>query len=376
MEVTNDRDRRLEASAANAAPPTPRSSTADASERAARYPSDAVLSDLHERVPSSIDYSFLKPVHQPAPGATEVSGVRRKATNTEIMQGRLDDFRDRFSGPYRVDGQSVRARPMFRMNTADAFNRELLQRNLPALRAACTKAGLANEMNLCIAGRGSPEQLVRVTQALLDANRLPPADSKHTTVESRIRLMQWQHGIGVDCAGYTQQAAAFAHGAEGRVFAQNLMGDVFTNMRNDRRFVDIDPEDIRPGDVIHLDHPKRAQGAVGHNVIVRDHSQITAGELARIPAIGPGVAEYSEATRQFLASSGPFHRYTVDSSWGAGEEGNDYGGYRRDTWIYDASSGRWATLTPEAPRLLYCDPRGPQGEIFAGAFRPASEMPR
>lgn len=179
MEVTNDRDRRLEASAANAPSPTPTSSTADASERVARYPSDAVLSDLHERLPSSIDYSFLKPVHQPAPGATEVSGVRRKATNTEIMQGRLDDFRDRFSGPYRVDGQGVRARPMFRMNTADAFNRELR-----------------------------------------------------------------------------------------------------------------------------------------------------------------------------------------------------HGGYRRDTWIYDASSGRWATLTPEAPRLLYCDARGPQGEIFAGAFRPASEMPR
>lgn len=118
-------------------------------------------------------------------------------------------------------------------------------------------------------------------------------------------------------------------------------------------------------------------------MIVHSHSEISAAELAKLPTIGPGVVErdkkgnvvvdLSASTRDFLQGTRPFHRYTVDSSWGAGEQGNDYGGFRRDTWIYDAGSGRWATFTPDAPRVLYCDPRGPQGEIFAGAFRPASE---
>jgi len=381
MDVSNDPARRTEVShdPPNVAPPH-----ANANEGSPRYPSDAVLTDLHDRLPPT-DYSmFLKQGHQLAPEVTATTGARRRATDVEIMQGRLDDFRDRFSGPYRVDGQTVVARPMFRMNTEDAYNRDLLTKNRSALEAACAKAGLKNAMNDCIAGRPTPEQLVRVTQALIDAKRLPPADAAHTTVESRVRLMQWQHGIGVDCAGYTQRAAALAHGEHGRVFGGNTMGDIFTPMRGDPRFARIAPADVRAGDVIHLDPPR--PGAVGHNVIVHAHSTITAAELHTLPAIGPGVVQrdengnvvvdFSENTRLFLAGSGPFHRYTVDSSWGAGEEGNDYGGFRRDTWLYDASSGRWATFTPGEPRLLYCDPRGPQGEPFAGAFRPASEVGR
>lgn len=382
MEITNERTRRNE-SPADATTPSTDGPASNARERLA-YPSDAVLSDLHDRLPSA-DYSmFSKPVHQLAPEVTGSPATRRKATDAEIIQGRLDDFRDRFSGPYHVDGATVAARPMFRMNTPDAYNQHLLQKNRPALEAACAKARLQIAMNDCIAGRGSPEQLVRVTQALIDAKRLPPDDAEHTTVESRIRLMQWQHGIGVDCAGYTQRAAAFVHGSDGRVFDAKSMGDIFTPMRHDPRFVRIAPADVRPGDVIHLDPPRA--GAVGHNVIVQAHSQITVAELRALAAIGPGVVardkdgnvvvDFSENTRLFLAGTGPFHRYSVDSSWGAGERGNDYGGFRRDTWLYDESSGRWATFTPGDPRLLYCDPRGPQGEPFAGAYRPASEVRR
>lgn len=127
MEVTNDRARRLEAALDAEAPPVGSSPSKDC-ERRVRYPSDEALRELHERLPS-IDTSFLAPAHKPAHEVTGTSGVRRRASESEILQGRLDDFRDRFSGPYHVDGQSVRARPMFRKNTPGAYNRDLLQRN-------------------------------------------------------------------------------------------------------------------------------------------------------------------------------------------------------------------------------------------------------
>jgi hypothetical protein len=295
------------------------------------------------------------------------------------IQRELDGFRDRFAGPYTVDGKAVSARPMFRMNVPNAANHEYLKVNGKELERVCAKAGIGSYAALGVSGRCSPQQLVKVTQALLDAGKLPPADAEHQTMPSRIRLMQWQHGIGVDCAGYTQQAAAAVHGAAGRPFTKGLMGDMFTGMGNDPRFAKIAPESIRPGDVIHLQNPEAGQ--VGHNVIVYAHTTLKDDDRAKLIAAHP-------IAQGFLTGAGPFHTYEVDSSWGAGE-GKEFGGFRRDTWIYDQSSQTWASYVPQAPRsahdpndpnaeivdrprdTLLSDPlTGPQGELFAGAYRP------
>ncbi len=212
-------------------------------------------------------------------------------------------------------------------------------------------------------------------QALLDAGKLPPADEDHTDEASRIRLMQWQWGIGVDCAGYTQQAAAAVHGPAGAAFKDGLMGDIFSGMKNDPRFRRIDVADIRPGDVIHLDNPKK--GAVGHNVIVYDRTILDSKKIAELLAHQPKLSEEARvaglrSAAEFFCGKGPFHVLKVDSSWGAGNGNTEVGGYRRDQWIYDEGSKTWASFPGGKRELaLESDPRtGPQRERFGGAFRP------
>jgi hypothetical protein len=254
---------------------------------------------------------------------------------------------------------------MFRMNTATSFNAKKMEAHAPELTRLCQKAGLASAAGPVRFGRCSPEQLVKVTQVLIDAGKLPPADAAHPRLADRIRGMQWEWGIGVDCAGYTQQAAAEAHGAAGAVFKANLMGDVFSGMKHDKRFASVDIASIRPGDVIHLDAPKR--GDVGHNVICHAHAIMD--DRARASLLASKTI--GDEGKAFLRGAGPFHAFDVDSSWGAGD-GMMVGGFRRDTWLFDESSFTWASF-PSGQRDLPLEPHpmsGPQGELFGGAFRP------
>ncbi len=250
------------------------------------------------------------------------------------------------------------------MNTPKSLNAASAKLHAGELTRICAQGGISSAAARAMVGRGSPEDLVKVTQALLDAGKLPPPDSAHPTPETRIRGMQWEWGIGVDCAGYTQLAAAEAHGVAGEVFKTNLMGDMFTAMQHDMRFCAVAIADIRPGDVLHLDAPNR--GEVGHNVICYAHRVLGAADreaLLRSRRTGERGAE-------FLRSNGPFHVFDVDSSWGAGD-GSMVGGFRRDTWLFDESTSRWASY-PSGNRALALDvhPSGPQAEIFVGAFRP------
>jgi hypothetical protein len=299
-----------------------------------------------------------------APQATAMDRPTLGSARDAAIQQRLDAFRARFSGPYHVDGQTVEAPPMFRMNIP--ANNTNVRKTHAELSAICKRAGFPSDADMCISGRCSPEQLVRVTQALLDAGKLPPPDAEHPTLASRIRAMQWSYGIGVDCAGYTQQAAAYAHGSTGKAFENGLMGDIFSGMQHDPRFTSVKPEDIRAGDVIHLKNltpPRRGEAPpVGHNVIVHGHTMLSDAKKRELQANEPNV-------RGFLQQPGTFDVFEVDSSWGAGD-GKDYGGYRRDTWIYNRTSGQWASYSVETPRRLYLQPVGPQGEKFDGAYRP------
>lgn len=359
MEITNDRRRELEADTLESTTEY-RSPPASSPRSAPR--SEAELARTYDSLPPSSDYgAYLVQLGN----ARGVASVAQRGPSEAEIQQRLDEFRDRFSGPYAVEGQSLSVPPMFRMNMPGAYNAALQKQSWRELGAICAKGNVPSYAWMCVSGRCTPEQLVRVTQLLLDAGKLPPPDAEHPTVESRVRLMQWSFGIGVDCAGYTQRAAAFAHGeVGGRAFRGDVMGDLFSNMGKDARFVKVAHEDIRAGDVIHLNNP---DGGVGHNVIVRDHTLLDAQTKAHLRAAHPHTAG------AYLDGAGPFHMFQVDSSWGA-NDGRHYGGFRRDTWIYDAASKTWASFTtphtPQEPRILMPDPIGPQNEIFAGAYRP------
>lgn len=269
--------------------------------------------------------------------ATAATRLDAPATSPDAVAGaRLDTLRDRFSGPYTIAGARIAAPPMFRMN--GGANETSAARHAPELRRIGAQIGVSVEMIRL--GQGSPDDLVKVTQALIDRDHLPPGPGD---VATRIRRMQWEWGVGVDCAGYTYQAVVAASGTSARSLGLRPLGmENFRALDANRAFTKIDPSSARPGDVMTLD-PMPPE-TVGHNVIVRSHT-----------------------------TAGARHFIEVDSSWGAGPDGADYGGFRRDTWIYDESTKLWtsfdAHVTP--PEELVAS-EGPAGERFHGCYRPSA----
>jgi hypothetical protein len=272
-----------------------------------------------------------------------------------VVQRRLDALRDAFSGPYTVGGATIAARPMFRMNHgANTPSMESHRTEVDALAAKAGASGYAVRM-----GYASPRDLVKVTQALIDAGRLPPGPD----VERCIRAMQWEYGIGVDCAGYTNRALQAASGLGPEALGIHQPGaEAFRGLDANRHFSKIAPSHVRPGDVMTLDP---APGETwGHNVIVRARTVIDdaakRGFEARLGA----------AAGRFLRGPGPFHAIEVDSSWGAGADGADFGGYRRDTWIYDESTRAWGFVQPgTTPPVFTVSSDGPSNDVFHGAYR-------
>jgi hypothetical protein len=299
-----------------------------------------------DRVAPSRDYAAF---------IANVAGAAGAARDAET-QRRLDDLRDRFSGPYVVDGASVNAQPMFRMS---AERSKKLQTDLYALGA---KVGVQPFATMI--GQGKPRDLVKLTQALIDAGRLPPPPGD---VAARIRQMQWDYGIGVDCAGYCKEALAATRAPGQRPLPLRAPGmESFRDLDGARRasFAKISITEARPGDLITLDEvpPER----FGHNVMV--YSRATA-DAARAKALA---AEHGPRMAAFLASPGPHHVLEVDSSWGAGATGSPHGGYRRDTWLYDESTKTWGYFVPgTSPRYFDTSDVGPASlDKYHGTYRP------
>src|SRR5205085_7894765 len=104
--------------------------------------------------------------------AVDAASPLTAAETRDVNAGaRLDALRDRFCGPYEVDGQSVTARPMFRMN--GGANEANATAHAGELHRIAARAGVNIEM-VCL-GTGKPEDLVKITQALIDAGKLPAA---------------------------------------------------------------------------------------------------------------------------------------------------------------------------------------------------------
>lgn len=356
--ISADRSRPREPNDLDTSRPDARPAQTGPSSSQSALLSDADVQRAYGRIGDAPEYAaFLRNVGQEAlrPEIDRAERVEQKEAGRAdaAARARLDAFRASFAGPYVVDGKAVQARPMFRMN--GGFNQSQMTHRYGELQAICARAHLppAAAFN-CSMGRPTPEQLVKVTQALIDAGKLPPGTDD--SLELRIRQMQWSWGIGVDCAGYTEQAARAARGAKP---AAPSHGDAFSGMKNDPRMQKLDVADIRPGDVIHLDPPQR--GDVGHNVVVYDHQVASYDQRVAIANRGPEAAA-------FMNGPGPFHILEVDSSWGA-DDGRDYGGMRRDTWIYDEGTKQWGFFA-HGSGTLHTSERGPHGEPYGGAFRP------
>jgi hypothetical protein len=260
---------------------------------------------------------------------------------------------------------------MFRMG--GGANAESAKAHRPELEAIARRAGCFDSAFGATHGCGAPRDVVRVTQALIDAGKLPKGPG---SLEQRIRSMQWEWGVGVDCARYSREALTAANGlSDGklRMYASGTEG--FRDMDHplpatpknphplDKReaWKRVDVKDCRPGDLITLD-PKPPE-TVGHNVAVYSNEVLSADQQAALSKKDPKVAE-------LFTSPGPFRRIKVDSSWGAGSEGADYGGFRRESWLYDESTKQWGFVDRESGKFVISKDGPATYDRFHGAYRP------
>jgi hypothetical protein len=312
-----------------------------------------------ERQPTSTDYhAFLSnvtaAVSANVTAAAGVALVADDAVRDAAIQRKLDAVRDAFSGPYVIAGTTVSAPPMFRMTTHGVS--AAMANAVDRLGA---RAGVRAPFESRV-GQGRPQDLVKITQALIDDGRLPAGPGDLAT---RIRRLQWDHGIGVDCAGYSKQAlaACSAHPPKMHAAGSESFRDV--DGGRDGTFARIPLDKARPGDLVTLDSSEA--GGWGHSVVVYSHVTADAGRKAMLCGLTRDVA-----LADFLSSAGPHHVFEVDSSWGAGTEGAECGGYRRDTWLYDASTKTWGSFEPGVkPPSFVTSETGPADDVFHGAYR-------
>jgi hypothetical protein len=333
---------------------------------------DALVADV--KLPT-LDYGYIAHVMTASP----------ETLRAERVGAALDETRDASSGPYRVNGQSVIAQPQFRISggahershgtfqvnaKGDDFAIDPQKHFMDALTAKghqlmtiLARAGEANP-GAAMLGYPTPHQLVRATQALIDAGKLPTLPPPATTADC-IRKMQWDWGIGIDCVDWcmnglggitgrsVESMSSLQHGTDPFGWRGNVTPPGFSRA---------DALHARPGDIVTLQDPDPKE--VGHRVIVRDKHVLDANDKHTLVANWGGTAE------KFLRGAGPFHVFKVDSSWGA-EDGKAFGGYRCDTWVYDEGSKLWMSYSPHAsdgPGVLVSGD-GPAGENFVSAYR-------
>jgi len=284
-----------------------------------------------------------------------MSLVRLLAVRTPTQE-KLDAFMGRAEGPYQAEGQSLRVPSQFRMNRGFNDPNVIVRGEEPSARPArqaraaerdaiAGKAGLALACIRASLGRGTPEDVTRVTQALIDANKLEAGTPDDLAL--RIHRLQWRYGIGIDCAGYVYGALLALHGGPAsRLGLKTPDMENFTGLPSNPHFRSVAADRAAAGDVMVL----RGNGVEpGHNVVVYSHELVDAAYKARVIATWPDA-------RRFLANAGRLHILEVDSSFGAGVRGDPSGGVRRDTLLYDESSGQWCTCRATAPpTAVVCD---------------------
>ena len=285
----------------------------------------------------------------PAGGAANVDSA---ATPAPSVERGLDAFRAAATPTYRLpDGTAVQVAAPFRMParlerqlTADEKKDPMTLRyaqqegrvvdRRAELAAIAGKVGLGSGALVALYyGHGTPQQVRAVTQALLDAGKLPAGDGNPASAASRVRQMMCDYGLGFDCAGYTQQAFLAAQGvARGQVGFANPTNEGLSALGPPHFQRVAAPENARPGDLVVLGPPDG--DTVGHRAIIAERHELEPGELRRLGC--------SPADRAMLAA-GHVTVFAVDSSWGSGANPSA-GGVQRHTWLYDATTGLWGTV--------------------------------
>ncbi|MCA9599293.1 MAG: hypothetical protein KC776_38560 [Myxococcales bacterium] len=284
---------------------------------------------------------------------------RGASASTEQIKARLQSFMEAASGPYRVGGKELVVPPAFRM--VGGMNQESPGVYVTRIRRELSPKAyraVARDLGLVTSGKGTPEQIRRVTQAVIDS----PAGARYPATEAGVRQLMWDHGIGMDCSGYVHHAFLAARGAPA---ARYGLGDVLASglqAPSPRTFRRVDPADAKAGDVMVL---TGGSDGTGHKVIVFDRHAV------------PQKTAMHQRIARALGDS-PNSRFVIlecDSAWGAGGEASR-GGVERHAWAYDAGSGRWASLVKDDRgqwQAFASRKPGPYDHDLMGVFRPRTE---
>jgi hypothetical protein len=273
-----------------------------------------------------------------------IQSVAAAAARPPILQQRLDAFRAAMTPTYHSPEGDVAVATPFAMSVRYAAQVPVLKKNTPAQDAAQRRAGLSAEAtNAVLSGRGSPEDIRRFTQALIENGALSRDASK--PLAERVRQMMFDHGVGIDCAGYVQRAYLYATGtsrvasgfrAPGNEDLSGLVAHGFTRVPSVAA--------LQPGDVVSLGPP--APDDYGHRLIVYDQHAATAAEVDALEQQFPDKVPALVGTP---SGDGPgesaLYVITVDSSWGSGGHASE-GGVDRRTLLYSAASKKWAWTGP------------------------------
>jgi hypothetical protein len=280
-------------------------------------------------------------------------------TEAEI-QTRMNAQLEKMGGPYRVDGKELGVPAGFRMNggMGQLSPSEYVAKLRKALSAGTFKK-LAPVIGYVVAGKGTPDQIKRVTQALIDS----PAFAQYARSEAGVRQLMWDYGIGADCSGYVHNAFVATRGPSA---ARRLgLGDPLTSGLQAppaATFRKVGPETARAGDVMLLVH---GDDGTGHKVMVFARHEVP-----------PGTELHTRIAKE-LGSRGEakLHLLEVDSSWGAGGDPQN-GGVKREVFAYDERSGKWGTLVKDSRgqwRAFASSKSGPYDHDLQGIYRPRSE---
>jgi hypothetical protein len=305
-----------------------------------------------------------------ASGASGASGAAAASGLTPAekwsRQARLDAFMASMTSSYRIPGgDPVEVPSAFRIN--GGINQDQPETSKKKMRDALG-ADATNGMNLRINrvayGRGTPNDIRMVTQALIDHGKLPEK-AEGMSDAARVRKMMWDYGVGTDCSGYVSQAAPAARGkTPAQMGTDKVVSELGGLYPPANHWESLKPAadallTAETGDIVKLDDP---ENDFGHFVVVYDNAILDDEAAKKLAAANSGD---DDATKFF---AGKVRALTVDSSWGAGGDWTaTSGGVKRNTWLYSQATKQWATL--DSAGKISITPEGPYAHKLNAVFR-------